>query len=299
MKIVVTGASGFLGRRVVARLAQGAQVFALMREAGAQAQRDLPAGALAVPGSLGTTDGLRDLPPAVDCVVHLAQSREYRHFPAGMRDMVGVNVAGTFELLEYARRAGSRQFIYTSTGSIYGPTPGRDQKEGHDEQPRQAYPVTKYCGELLLAPYAQIFSTLSLRLYFLYGPGQRDMLIAKLIERIAAGEPVSLQGPGGGLELCPTHVDDVAEVIATAIATGATGVVNVATPERLTLEQVAAAIARGLGVAPRFERIPGEIPAVFRPSLDRLRAWYDLERGFRPFAAGVAATLAPGSAPRA
>jgi UDP-glucose 4-epimerase len=291
LRVLVTGASGFLGQRVVARLADEHLVYALVRQGSLLCGASPPRGADVVQGDLGSPDGLRDLPRQADCIIHLAQSREFRRFPEGMRDMVSVNIQGTYQLLEYARWAGVRHFIYASTGSLYADRSENVQAEDRDEGPVQAYPVTKYCGELLLRPYAEFFATLSLRLFFLYGPGQRDMLIAKLIDRIGCGEPVTLQGPGGGMELCPTYVDDVARVIAQAMRQRVVGVVNVASPERLTLLEVAGAIAERLGVEPQVLRDVEAIPAVFRPALDRLKGWYDLEKGFRPFEVGIAATL--------
>ena len=88
MRIAVTGAAGFTGRRVVALLAeQGHEVIAVGRSAAGQ----VPGAAEHVEQDLAAPLG--DLPAQVDSVVHLAQSRRYREWPAGATDVFEVNAA--------------------------------------------------------------------------------------------------------------------------------------------------------------------------------------------------------------
>ena len=241
--------------------------------------------------SLDLTDkaAFAQLPESMDVIVHLAQSLAYRSFPDGMRDMMAVNVQGTFELLEYARASGCQQFVYAATGSVYE---GQgDQSEDGRLNPQSAYAVSKYCAELLLRPYSDLFGTLALRLFFLYGPGQQAMMMPGLIQRLCKGEPVSLHGSGGGMLFCPTFVDDVASVMRVAIEKRIAGVSNVASPELLSLRDAVRILADGLGVEPSFTNTPDASVPEFRPSLRSLAGWYDLEQGFRSFAQGVAETL--------
>lgn len=238
---------------------------------------------------LGERGPYAGLPPSVDALVHLAQSTEYRNFPDGMRDMVAVNVQATAELLEYARQANCRHFILASTGSVYDSR--MPMAEDAPVQPRSPYAVSKYCAELLLRPYEDLLSCLCLRLFFLYGPGQHGMLISRLAERLRRGEPVTIQGREGGMRFCPTYVDDVAKVIASALPNRVAGLVNVASPQSLTLKDAVGTMARTLGVEPRFSYDDDAQPPVFAPELARLATWFDVRGGFRSFREGIEDTF--------
>ena len=69
-----------------------------------------------------------NFPDAADAVIHLAQSRSYRRFPADSGEMFTVNVAMTMLLLEWAARSGVKQFCLVSSGAVYEPF-GRELKE--------------------------------------------------------------------------------------------------------------------------------------------------------------------------
>ena len=121
-------------------------------------------------------DDLPDtLPSAVDAVVHLAQSPAYKHFPEGAPDVFAVNVASTFALLDYARRASARSFVLASTGGIYDYSPAPIDEDAA-LAPSSHYFRSKYAAEVLMESYADLMATIALRFFFVYGPGQRGML---------------------------------------------------------------------------------------------------------------------------
>lgn len=234
---MVTGSSGFIGRRLIETLREsGLESVPVSRQSG----HDLcdPAWTKALPGC--------------DAIVHLAQSRQFRTFPDGASDMFTVNVVATATLLEWARQHGVKLFILASTGSVYrnASTPYR---EGDACKPADYYSATKMAAELLCEQYSECFRSVALRLFTVYGPGQSGRLVPTIVQRVANGEPVEL-ADGTGPHLNPLHVDDAVEMILCilrrpeSIVGGGFDVFNVAGVEALTVRDVVGMISRLLGI---------------------------------------------------
>ena len=200
------------------------------------------------------TDDLPDtVPSAIDAVVHLAQSPAYRDFPEGAPDVFAVNVASTFALLDYARRASARSFVLASTGGIYdlSPTP---IDEDAALAPSSHYFRSKYAAEVLMESYADLMATIALRFFFVYGPGQRGMLIPRLVERLRTGDTVTIEGDPG-LAINPIHVEDAVRVFEPALSRETSGVFNVAGDEVVTVGALVEALAGLCGVEARVAHI--------------------------------------------
>jgi UDP-glucose 4-epimerase len=282
-RILLTGASGFIGRQVCARLTANAEVFAVARGP------HVPAGCIPVRADLGGAFSTEGWPDRLDCVVHLAQSARHREFPDGAADMTAINVAATASLVDYARRAGASAFILASTGNVYAPGA---EPVGEDDPiaPSGFYAASKAAAEDLVRPYANLLRVCTLRLFYPYGPGQEGRLIPSLVERVRQGRPISLAGTDG-LVMTPTYVDDIAAVIVAAIGDPRfTGVINVSAPRVMTLREVGQSIGRALGQAPVFEQAGGPEPPRVVPRLDRLAALYPPAR-FTPLEAGLVQLL--------
>ncbi len=251
-RILVTGATGFVGRHLIEQLAADHDVVALSR-------REVPEfsrlGVQSLRADLGArVDLAAVLPPGgVDQIIHLAQSDGYRDFPGSAMDMFQVNVASTAALLDYAAKAGVKSFVLASTGSVYEPY-ANPMDEAAAQAPESHYARTKLAAELLAQSYSKLFNVCALRLFFPYGPQQTGRLVPNLFQRVQSGEPVMLDGEAGGMVFTPTHIDDVVAVLRTAALTGWQGAVNVATPEALSIRDVAEAIGRIIGREPVFAR---------------------------------------------
>ncbi len=171
MRILVTGASGRVGSRLVPRLLgryEGVRVLVRNEE---QAEKFEGAGAETTVGDLLRPETLIDAVAGVEAVVHLAA------FFRGATDVEAraANLDGTLALARAARAAHVKRFIYISTNVVYGPGVGRPLRE--DDEPRpspdRAYPVSKLAAERGLAElYRDDEASLTiLRLAFVYGEG--------------------------------------------------------------------------------------------------------------------------------
>lgn len=240
MKILITGATGLIGRRVIDRLTPAHEVVALTR-------RERPGnveGVDWVKQDLSEPLDLGRLPAKLDGIVHLAQSERYRDFPDGADDVFAVNVQSTAGLLEYAQRAGAGAFVLASTGGNYAPNP-----EPIDEDAPLATPGpyfrSKRMAELLVENYADLIGGAVLRLFFVYGPGGR-MLVMRLAERLLAGEEIVVEGDPG-MRMNPIYVDDAAAAVEAALGLREQTVVNVAGEEVVTVTDLVQRLATALG----------------------------------------------------
>ena len=289
-RVVVVGAGGFIGARVLERLAGHHPVVAVVRR---MPERHPGAGARDVqfvPADLGP-GWANVLTGNADVVIWLAQSRRYREFPAGAADMFRVNEAALFETLEWAREHGVGRFIYASTGSVYAPAQG-PIPESWPAGGSSFYAATKLNGEMLARQYSGCFEVVIGRVFSVYGPGQSGMAVARVVESAAHGRPVSLAG-GVGMELTPLYVDDAAEIFAKLVSVplpANPAILNIAGPEATTLATIASLAANAAGVSVRLVEEAGEAARVAADTR-QLRAMLPDMR-FRGLADGITATVA-------
>jgi UDP-glucose 4-epimerase len=251
MRVLVTGATGFMAPHLLRRLvADGHEAIALGHD-----ERRIPSGEGVTPVVVDLAEPIGEL-PGFDAVVHLAQANVT--FPEGADQLFRVNVASTQALLDLARRHGARQFVYASSGSVYGLGEGAVA----EDDPRRAddfYAVTKRSGELLVGAYRGHFGTAILRFFAPYGPGQVKRLIPGLIERVSSGATVTLR-EGGRPRMTPIYVDDAVEAIVRALENTDHLVVNVGGDEIASIRELAAKIGNVVGRDPVFEDAGGGGP---------------------------------------
>jgi nucleoside-diphosphate-sugar epimerase len=283
MRIVLTGCSGFVGAALAPRLlSAGHELLCVCRPESSAAFGQ------SISWDSSRPADLSGFPNGADAVVHLAQSRSYRLFPTDSGEMFAVNVAMTMALLQWSAQVGVKHFCLVSSGAVYEPFCGL-LKEDATVAPRGFLGATKLASEVLARPFSGLFSLNVLRLFFPYGPGQRNRLIPELVRRVREGRPVQLAGHSDGIRLAPTFIDDVVEVILASFGSSWTGTLNVAAPELLSIRGIANIIGRQLQIEPRFETV--STPAVdIVPDLTLLRSRFSLDR-FTKFEDGLRKTL--------
>jgi UDP-glucose 4-epimerase len=249
MRVLVTGAGGFIGSRLVRAVEPSHEVFALVRRTSALA--DHGARVEWIEHDLLMPPAAGMLPGEIDAVIHLAQSDRYRDFPGGAPDVFAVNVRATFELLEYALAAGASRFVFASTGGVYGYNYDR-VLETHPVSPLNFYLSSKYAAELMIANYRALLDTVVVRPFFVYGPGQSRMLVPTLVEKVTTGTPVQIDG-NPGLTINPIYVDDAVAAIAGALSSRGSGLFNLAGDESVTITALVDLIGELSGVEPIVE----------------------------------------------
>jgi nucleoside-diphosphate-sugar epimerase len=285
MRILLTGATGLIGREVL-RLAPADW------EPVAVARTPIP-GVTTVAADLTDPGFAAALPTDLDAIVHLAQARDYRHFPECAPGVVAVNVTAPAALLAHAARCGVGQVLLASTATVYEPLP-RPLREDDPVRVRSIYATSKRSAELLAVPYAALLPVRALRIFTTYGAVRDGRLVADLIHRVETGHPVTVQGERG-LMTSPIHASDVARAVIAAVqrppAVGELDLVNVGGAPA-GIRDMAEAIGGVLGREPVFEARAGEPPS-FVADRTKALATLDLPAPLS-FAEGVALDLVAG-----
>ena len=171
MRVLVTGATGRVGSRLVPRLLEcGDNVRVLLRQE-AEAESFAQRGAQPIIGDLRRPETLTGAVADVDAVVNLAAF--FRG--ATEAEARAINQDGTLTLARAARQNGASKFIYISTNLVYGPGRGRPTREDDEPQPPSGsfYPVSKLAAERALVQFYKDhrIDLCILRLAFVYGEG--------------------------------------------------------------------------------------------------------------------------------
>lgn len=244
MKILLTGATGLLGRSLL-DISSGTEndFYCLVRNKENSDHLKYKSNIQWIESDLSKPLDFSKLPENIDVVIHLAQSLNYKSFPEFSHEIFLLNTIATHNLMEYARHAKVKHFIYASTGSVYE---GDYSKTAESTllTPQSFYPSTKFASEILLNSYKQFFDVCILRLFFLYGEFQReDRLIPRIAENIKNNIPIKIYGENG-LSFTPTYSGDVAKILLKAIHENWKGYLNIATSEVVTIREIANKIAK-------------------------------------------------------
>jgi UDP-glucose 4-epimerase len=264
VNVLVAGAAGFVGQRLVpALVAEGHRVTALLHRPVPDALRDSFSHERidVVVMDLAQPVKVDILPTGIDALLLLSQSAAFRAFPQQVDDVLAVNVVAHVQLIDWARSAGVARIVYASSGGVYGPAAPLGVSENERfaaDAPLGFYQATKLSAELVLQSFRPLFeSTVILRPFFIYGPGQsRSMLIPRLVDSVRAGRAIGLHG-ADGMKLRPTFVDDAARGFAAALGLTGHHVLNLAGPDVLTLREIGERIGRALGSSVSFEALAG------------------------------------------
>lgn len=284
MNILLTGATGFIGNCMLCALSKRHHFCAISRTENYEDSTSVHW----LKADLSLADMNLTFPDGIDAVVYLAQSGSYRDFPDKALDIFHVNTASVATFLDMALRNGVKKFVYASSANVYGRSCERITEDTHPN-PSSFYGVSKLMAETLMKSYAPFFKCIVLRLFTVYGPGQRDMLIPSLINAVINKKPIRIEG-NDGLKLSPVYVTDVVNVIEAILGSedDAPGfdVLNVGGDEIVSIHDISETIGRALNILPVFDFADEVEPGGYIADCSKLRRTFELGK-FILFDAGM------------
>ena len=226
MKVLVTGAAGFIGYHVSQRLlARGDEVVGVdnvndyydpkLKEA-RLARLYAADGFRFERLDIADADGMRRLfaEARPQRVVNLAAQAGVRYSLVNPQAYIDANLQGFLNVLEGSRHNGVEHLVFASSSSVYGANTAQPFSEHHNvDHPVSLYAATKKANELMAHTYAHLFGVAStgLRFFTVYGPwGRPDMALFRFTRGILAGEPIPVFNEGKMIRDF-TYIDDIVE----------------------------------------------------------------------------------------
>src|SRR4051794_24567695 len=226
MHYLITGGAGFIGSRLIKQLYErdpGIIITCIddfdpfysslikeknISEFTGRPQFTLLRNDLAITSGKELSTLIKSVP---DAIIHLAAKAGVRPSIDNPLAYQQANVIGLQNVLDYAKDAGVKQFVFASSSSVYGINDHFPWTETEQLMPVSPYAMTKLAGEMLGHVYHKLFGIrfLALRFFTVYGPGQRpDLAIHKFTKAISSERPITMYG-NGSTSRDYTYVDDI------------------------------------------------------------------------------------------
>lgn len=255
MRTLVTGGSGFIGSNLVRLLVERGHDVTVLDDCSSGFRQNLDPfpGVRLVVGDVREAASIDQAMARADVVFHLAASvGNKRSIDLPVRDSE-INVLGTLQVLEGARRHRVRKVVYSSSAGIFGELKTLPIREDHPAEPDSPYGASKLCAEKQCLAYRKVFGlqVVCLRYFNVYGVNQRFDAYGNVIpifaHRLLRGEPLMIYGDGEQTRDL-VNVRDVVEANYRAgTAPDVSGAFNIASGSRVTINQLARLVCRAGG----------------------------------------------------
>lgn len=229
MKILVTGALGFIGTWLCQELTQqGVEVVGVdslesrlpdyLLSERYKALESSHSHLKLFKGNIADTEFLQGIfeRESIDFVVHLAALPGVVNSIAEPKSYFDVNVSGFFNLLDLSRSYGVKHFLFASSSSVYPDAQGQPSDSAQlNEYPRTMYAATKMANEIFAHSYSKMYPIVvtGMRFFSVYGPlGRPDMAPLLFADSILKGQPIQLNDQGD-MERDFTYIEDVTQVL--------------------------------------------------------------------------------------
>jgi len=287
MKILVTGAAGFIGSAVAKRLKEaghevvGIDNFNEYYDVSLKRERvnALLSGVTVIEGDITDRAFLQSVFSShqFDAVAHLAAQAGVRYSLEHPEVYVQSNVVGTQTLLEAMKQHGVKQMVYASTSSAYGDSSQVPFKEDEPaDRPVSIYAATKRSGELIAHSYAHLYGIdiTALRFFTVYGPwGRPDMALFKFTDAILQGEPIDVYNNGNHRRDF-TYIDDIVAGFVRALEKKLPGfeIINLGNGSPVHLLEFIEVLEKELGTSAQKNMLPMQEGDVFETYADTHKA---------------------------
>ena len=206
----------------------------------------------------------------VDVIIHIAAKAGVRPSIENPMAYQKVNVIGLQNMLEFAKAKNIKQFVFSSSSSVYGVNKHFPWKEDEQLLPISPYAMTKLSGEMMGHVYSKLFGIrfIALRFFTVYGPGQRpDLAIHKFTKAILNNEPITMFGDGS-TSRDYTFVDDIIQGVTGAIQYDKSDfeIINLGESYSISLKELIATLQEVIGKKAIIEQQPeqaGDVPKTF------------------------------------
>jgi nucleoside-diphosphate-sugar epimerase len=205
VRALVTGGAGFIGSHLVERLAReghSARAFDNLTT-GKRENLAHVAGAELVVGDIRDEEALARATEGCDVVFHQAAIVSVPYSIEHPHESLDVNLRGTLNVLEAAKRAKTRRVVMASSAAVYGEDPELPKRESMTPSPISPYGLEKLASEHYLSMWSKLFGveTVALRYFNVFGPRQDPSsaysgVISVFVDRILRGAPVTIFGDG-------------------------------------------------------------------------------------------------------
>lgn len=271
-KYLVTGAAGFIGRRVTEMLcAEGHLVIGIdslndsydvrMKTWRLEQLKQLQ-GFHFMHRDICDPQTFTELTqqhPDVEGVIHLAARAGVRQAGEIPEVYLQTNANGTLNVLEWCRHSGVKKLVLASTSSIYGANPPLPTTEEADSShPLQIYAASKKAAEAMAFVYHHLYGldVTVFRFFTVYGPaGRPDMVMFRFTQWVAEGKQVKVTGDGNQMRGF-TYVDDISRGVIAGLQPLGYEIINLGGHETITINELLAMIEKQLGRPALIEYIP-------------------------------------------
>jgi UDP-glucose 4-epimerase len=280
-RVLITGGAGFVGSNLARDLAADGRDVRILddlsagRDAYVQGLRrvELRHGSITDPAAV------RGAVRGVEAVVHLAALSGVAPSVEHPERDFAVNVQGTFQLLDAARRSGVRRVIFASSGAVLaGARP--PLHEAMVPIVLAPYGASKLYGEAALQAFQSVygFTGIALRFSNVYGRNcdHKRSVVAEFLRRAAAGKPLVIYGTGRQTRDF-LHVDDVSRAVRIALRSPSSGVFQLGTGVETSISRLANLVQRAAGVKLPVERRPARPGEAARNVVDPSKARHVLK----------------------
>ncbi|MCS5734882.1 NAD-dependent epimerase/dehydratase family protein [Herbiconiux daphne] len=225
MKVVVTGGAGFIGSNLCSVLTREPDTDVVVLDDFSSGSREHLAAldVAVIEGSILDEAALDRAFAGAAAVVHLAAIASVQESINNPRHVHEVNVTGTVEVLEAARRAGGAHVVLASSSAVYGSNPALPKREDMLPRTESPYGVTKLAAEAYALTWQRAYGlpVLAFRFFNVFGPAQQSTsaypaVVPAFLEAALADEPLIIHGTGEQSRDF-TYVGSVCEVIADAV----------------------------------------------------------------------------------
>jgi len=288
MKALVTGGAGFIGSNIVKLLVEKGHTVSVLDNlsTGYRINLDPFPSVNLIEGDVRDADTVTKAVEGCEVIFHLAASvGNTRSINDPIHD-TQVNVIGTINVLESARKANVKKVVFSSSAGIFGELKQLPIGEDHPVEPDSPYGASKLAAEKLCLAYAKLYDleAVCLRYFNVYGVNQRFDAYGNVIpifaHQMINNEVLSIFGDGDQTRDF-VEVRDVAQAnYKAALAEGLSGAFNIASATRITVNHLVELLHDASGITPNVKHDP-ERPGDVRDSLADISAAQEAF-GFKP-----------------